>query len=159
MTSRSRRRDPIAAPLIWLPLVLGIAVATSACGDGYPKEDLDLDNPSSGISSAAVVNSLNRMNETSLTATRWTITLIDPCELRLLARRPDGKKESLGLQLLHSDMQVKGNIGGPIHAVQVEFSGTAELTDEHLFEADRWTDAVEYATKLQTLQRICAKRP
>ena len=141
-----------------MPLVLAASIVVAACGDGYPKEELDLDSTGSGISSATVVNSLNRMNENSLTATRWTITLISPCELRLLARRPDGKKQSIKFELLHSDMQVKGNVGGPIHAVQVDFSGSAELTDEHLFEADRWTDAVEYATKLQTLQRICAKR-
>ncbi len=155
MTSRSRRRDRFATLLIWVAL----ALAVGACRDGgYPKDDLDLGKSTSAASAVDVVRSLNRMNASSLTATRWKITLIGPCELRLFAQRPDGSKQVVKLELLHSDVQVKGNVGGPVHAVQVDFSGTPELSGEHLFEADRWTDAVEYATKLQALQRICARQ-
>ncbi len=83
--------------------------------------------------------------------------MTDPCTLRLRAVREDGSRQTMALSLLHSDIQVKGNVGGPVHAVQVEFSGSPDLADQHLFEAERWTDAVDYATRLQALQRICAK--
>ncbi|MEO8280677.1 MAG: hypothetical protein ABI564_13355 [Ideonella sp.] len=152
MTGRSGRRDRIAALLVCLSMV---AVLTG-CDDGYPRDDLDIARPTASGGAPAVVAQLNRMNADSLTTTRWEFALDEPCELSLAAQRPDGRSEVLKLELLHSDIQVKGNVGGPVHAVQVDFSGTPELTDQHLFEAERWTDAVEYATNLQDLQRLCA---
>ncbi len=99
------------------------------------------------------------MNQLSLTATRWRLALTDPCVLRVEASRPDGAAAQVMLvDLLAIDVQVKGNLGGSLQAVQVERSGHAALDDEHLFDADRWTDAVEYASHLRTLQRSCADR-
>ena len=97
------------------------------------------------------------MNDNSLTPTHWNFYLLGPCDLRLVGRGGVRPERIITVGLLHGDLQVKGNLGGPVHAVQVDFSGTPELIDEHLFEADRWTDAVEYATNLQALQRICAR--
>ncbi len=157
MTSRSRRSDRIAALMIGLTLTTAIA----GCGEGYPRDDLDIARPARSAPSGgagAIVKRLNRMNADSLTRTRWEFALAEPCELRLTADREDGSTDVMNLELLHSDILVKGNVGGPVHAVQVDFSGAPKLTEQHLFEAERWTDAVEYATNLQALQRICAKQ-
>lgn len=155
MAGGSQRGERIAALLV----CLAFGVAASSCGDGYPRDDLGLDNPTIGVSAAEIVARLNRMNRTSLTGTQWRFTLTEPCLLRLRGRRLDGSADIVMLQLLHGDIQVKGNIGGPVQAVQIEFSGTPALGGQNLFEAERWTDAVEYATHLQALQRTCATRP
>lgn len=154
MNGRSARGDPIATRLVCLV----IAAVLSGCDEGYPREDLDIARSTASGGAAVVIERLNRMNETSLTETHWEFTLASPCELQLSAEHPDGRDEEVHIELLHSDVQVKGNVGGPVHAVQVDFSGSPQLTDRHLFEAERWTDAVEYATNLQALQRLCAKR-
>lgn len=153
MESGSRCRDRIAAPLVCAFL----ACLMAACGDGYPRKDIGLDNPTAGVSAIDIVARLNRMNEGSLTATRWQFSLLGPCQLRMIGRGGDRPERILTVQLLHGAMQVKGNLGESVQAVQVNFDGTPELLDEHLFEAERWTDAVEYATHLQALQRICAR--
>lgn len=154
MHGRSARGDAIATRLVCLL----IAAVLAGCDEGYPRDDIDITRSTTSGGAAVVIERLNRMNETSLTETRWEFTLASPCELHLSAERPDGRSEEMRIELLHSDVQVKGNVGGPVHAVQVDFSGSPQLTDQHLFEADRWTDAVEYATNLQALQRLCAKR-
>ncbi len=154
MTRRSRRRERFAALMIGPALIL----AVGGCSEGYPRDDLDIPRSASGGGAVTIVARLNRMNADSLTTTRWEFTLPEPCELRVTGESQTGPDEVMNIELLHSDVLVKGNVGGPVHAVEVAFSGAPRLTDQHLFEAERWTDAVEYATNLQSLQRICAKR-
>lgn len=148
MTIRSKCCKQFAA--------LSICIALGACSDGYPRKDLGVDNPTTGVSATEIVARLNRMNEISLTPTKWHFAIVNRCQLQLLAKPANGADRFMTVGLLRGDFQIKGNLGGPVFAVQVDFSENPALLEEHLFEADRWTDAVEYATNLQALQRICA---
>lgn len=145
-----------ARPWVAGALALAVWAGTVACSEGYSTTGV----PSTPLETSApaeeILDELNRMNKTSLTASRWRFTLVEPCELKLKAQRPDGSAEVLRLALRQSDVQVKGNGGGGSHGVLLAYAGAPELAEERVFEAPRWTDAVEYATQFQALQRSCA---
>lgn len=105
---------------------------------------------------AAAIEQLNRMNAASLTETRWDLSLSEPCVLRMQASGPGGDIAVGLVDLLAIDVQVKGNLGATTQAVQIDRSSHPVLEREHLFEADRWTQAVEYASHVKALQRACA---
>lgn len=151
----ARSRAPAGARLLLaLPLVLAGCVAGSD-----PALDPRLDEPEAGSSAPeSTMYALERMNAYSLTSTRWQIALVDPCTLRVEARVADGDTEVRLVDLLAIDVQVKGNLGRSLQAVQVDRSGHPVLDREHLFEAERWTEAVEYASHVKSLQRACAAR-
>ena len=137
-------------------LALAFWVGTVGCSDGYPTASVSPMALETTPPAEDILDELNRMNKASLTASRWRFSLVEPCELELKAKRPDGSAEVLHLALRHSDVQVKGNVGGDSHGVLLASADAPELADERVFEAPRWTDAVEYATQFQALQRSCA---
>ena len=138
-------------------LLRGLLVClVSACSEGYDTNDLSLGDRPAAADPATIVDRLNRMNRDSLTESRWRFSLNDVCELTLKAQRPDGRAEVLTLPLRHSEVQVKGNINSESHGVELAYDGEPALGDERVFEAQRWTEAVEYATQLHALQRSCA---
>ena len=137
-------------------LALAVWAGTVGCSDGYSTTGVSPTPLETAAPAEEILDELNRMNKASLTASRWRFTLIEPCELRLKAQRPDGSAEVVQLALRQSDVQVKGNVGGSSHGVLLAYAGAPELADERVFEAPRWTDAVEYATHFQALQRSCA---
>ena len=63
------------------------------------------------------------------------------------------------LSLQHSHVQVKGNLDSDSHGVALASPGAPSLADERVYEAQRWTDAVAYATQLQALRRGCTAEP
>lgn len=156
---QGRRRNPerasgAARRILCASLVLGGCVAGEPGLDAtFGESDADF---GAQATPALAVEQLNEMNTASLTRTRWEFSLAEPCTLRIEGRRPDGATDVRLVDLLAIDVQVKGNLGDSLQAVQIDRSGHPALDREHLFEAGRWTEAVEYASHVKTLQRACA---
>ena len=147
---------PASRPRAVAVLALAVCAGMVGCRDGYSTVGVSTTPLETTLPADEILDELIRSNKASLTASRWRFTLVVPCELSLKAQRPDGSAEVVQLELRQSDVQVKGNVGGSSHGVLLAYAGAPELADERVFEAPRWTDAVEYATQFQALQRSCA---
>jgi hypothetical protein len=136
-----------------------LATSMTACSDGYSTAELGVSARPHTTEPADIVDQLNRMNRDSLTTSRWRFSFSEPCELTLQARRPGGESEVLTVSLQHSHVQVKGNVDSDSHGVALASPGAPELDAERVYEAQRWTDAVAYATQLHALRRGCPTDP
>lgn len=156
---RSKATRPALPRLGTRGLLVALAATVVACSDGYTTAELDLGDRPVAPEPADIVDQLNRMNRDSLTESRWRFSFAEPCELTLKARRPDGESEVMTLSLQHSHVQVKGNLNSDSHGVALANPGAPGLADERVYEAQRWTDAVAYATQLHALRRGCTSEP
>lgn len=143
VTGRRRRWAAVTAPV-------ALALAASACTDGYPSKDAPAAHT---LSAAEHIHALNDMLRHDARSVDAKLTLATPCVLRLATTAPGEREQTASLRL--ETLRIAFSVDER-YRVSLARDAGAPVASDHRFVVDDWHDAVAFRSHLQQLQMACA---